>query len=178
MKFPDLEFRTIVVDPPWTPEITKYNGKATKASPQHHYSTMSLDDICDLKPPIAKQCHLYIWCLSQHVDWGYKVAEAWGGKPVILWTWKKPGLGVGRFRCNTEHILVTRVGPRAGNAFGYGKPYEQATPGTCFEWPRGKHSEKPSEFYKLVESISPEPRLDMYARIKREGWYCWGDEVE
>jgi N6-adenosine-specific RNA methylase IME4 len=177
MQFPDVEFRTIVVDPPWTPEMSIINGKAPKGSPQSHYNTLSLDEICSIKPPIAKQAHLYIWCLAQHVDWAYTVAGAWKAKPIILWTWKKPGLGVGRFRCNTEHILVSRVGSRHGNPFGMGGRHSQATSGTCFSWDRGRHSEKPDDFYKLVEKLSPEPRLDMYARAKREGWYCWGNEA-
>jgi N6-adenosine-specific RNA methylase IME4 len=178
INFPDIEFRTVVVDPPWTPKISIINGKAIKASPQNFYQTMSLEEICELKPPIAKKAHLYIWCIAQHVNWAYQVAEAWGGEPVILWTWKKSGLGVGRFRCNTEHILLARIGSRYNNPFGNGGRHKQATNGTCFNWKRGKHSEKPNDFYKLVEQLSPAPRLDMYARTTREGWYVWGKEVE
>jgi len=172
------EFKTIVIDPPWTPAMSITNGNASKASPQKFYSTLTLDEICKIKPPIANQAHLYIWCVSQHVDWAYKVANAWNAEPIILWTWIKPGLGVGRFRCNTEHILVARKGSRHGNPFGKGGRHIQATNGTYFEWPRGKHSEKPNEFYKLVEEISPAPRLDMYARKFRENWFSWGDELD
>ncbi len=96
INFPDLEFRTIVADPPWTPKMSIANGKAIKASPQNFYQTMSLEEICELKPPIAKQAHLYIWCISQHVDWAYKVAKAWNGEPIILLTWKKK-----RIRCRS-----------------------------------------------------------------------------
>jgi len=173
-----FKFRTVVSDPPWTPEMSIVNGNAIKGSPQRHYSTLTVDEICQMKPPIAEQAHLYIWCVAQHVDWGYKVVKAWGGKPIILWTWKKSGLGVGRFRCNTEYILVARVGSRHGNPFGSGGRHCQATDGTCFEWSRGSHSKKPNDFYKLVERLSPEPRLDMYARICRgSSWFSWGDEI-
>lgn len=53
----------------------------------------------------------------------------------------------------------------------------QTTGGTLFEWPRGRHSEKPTEFYSLVEKLSPRPRLEMFARKEREGWAVWGNEV-
>ena len=44
--------------------------------------------------------------------------------------------------------------------------------------PRRKHSEKPDEFYKLVEKASPyKAKLDYFARKKREGWEVYGDEV-
>ena len=170
------EWRTVVADPPWRPAMSITNGGAPKASPQDHYDTLSVGEIIKLRPSLAAQSHLYVWCLTQHVDWGYEVARAWGAEPITLWTWKKPGLGAGRFRCNTEHVLVARKGNRIGNPFGQGGRYAQATNGTLFEWPRGAHSEKPQDFFDLVERLSPSPRLEMYARRPRSGWAVWGKE--
>lgn len=177
IKFPDIEFRTVVVDPPWTPSLNKGQKNFTykKSSPQKFYKTLSLEEIISIKPPTAKQAHIYIWCISQHVDWAYIVARAWKCEPIILLTWCKPGVGTGAFLSNSEHILVTRKGSRKGNPFG-GKN-KPATKGTYFHWTRGKHSEKPQEFFDLVETISPEPRLEMYARKTRPGWHSWGDEL-
>ena len=169
-------YRTVVADPPWRPTMSVINGGALKASPQRHYNTLTVPEIIELRPSLAAQVHVYIWCLTQHVDWGYDVARAWGAEPITLLTWKKPGLGAGRFRCNTEHVLVARVGDRIGNPFGQGGRHAQATNGTLFDWPRGRHSEKPDEFFALVERLSPEPRLEMYARAPRAGWRVWGDQ--
>lgn len=173
-------YRTVVADPPWQPTLgaTWDSRLRDKAGPQRFYDTMSVDEIIATKPNIADQAHVYIWCLSAHVDWGYQVAAAWGAEPITLLTWKKPGLGAGRFRCNTEHVLVARVGPRAGNPFGQGGRTAQATAGTLFEWPRGRHSEKPQEFFDLVERLSPGPRLEMFARQPREGWDVLGNESD
>lgn len=172
-----VKYRCIVADPPWTPQLGgTWGARVDKGRPQRFYQTMSLKEICALPVPSAKQCHLYLWCLSQHVDWGYDVARAWGFEPVVLMTWKKPGLGVGRFRCNTEHFLVARKGSRHGNPFGGGGRVSQATGGTLFEWPRGRHSEKPCDFFELVERLSPGPRLEMFARVQRNGWDGWGNE--
>lgn len=171
-------YRCVAADPPWSPALGSTWASATtdKARPQKHYRTMSLEDICGLRVPTAPQCHLYLWCLTQHVDWGYRVARAWGFEPVTMLTWCKPGLGVGRFRCNTEHVLVARKGSRHGNPFGAGGRHAQATDRTWFEWPRGRHSEKPDAFYALAERLSPGPRLEMFARRRRAGWDGWGDE--
>lgn len=154
------------------------NGHAPKGSPSEHYQTMTLEDIKALSIPSAPQSHLYLWTVAQHVDWGYEVARAWGFEPVITLTWCKDGLGVGRFRCNTEYIVVARKGNRIGNPFGQGGRHAQATEGTWFSWPRGRHSEKPDAFYDLVERLSPAPRLELFARRRRLGWDAWGDEVE
>lgn len=171
-------YRTVVADPPWQPTLgATWNSRMTdKAGPQRFYNTLSVSEIIDLRPSTADQAHFYIWGVTQHIDWTYKVARAWGAEPVILLTWKKPGLGAGRFRCNTEHILVARKGPREGNPFGQGGRHAQATEGTFFEWPRGRHSEKPKEFFDLVDRLSPGPKLEMYARAPRDGWAVWGNQ--
>ena len=174
---PAGEFRTVVADPPWTPIMSIINAHAPKGSPQRHYETLSIEEIIGLCPNTAPQSHLYLWCVAQHVDWGYQVAREWGFEPIILWTWIKPGLGVGRFRCNTEHVLVARKGSRHGSPFGKGGRYAQATAGTWFDWPRREHSRKPDDFFALVERLSPAPRLEMFARGPRKGWSVWGKEA-
>jgi N6-adenosine-specific RNA methylase IME4 len=91
-------YRTVVADPPWQPTMAITNGGAPKASPQHHYDTLSVAEIIELRPTLAPQAHVYIWGLTQHMDWAYEVARAWDAEPVTMFTWKKPGLGAGRFR--------------------------------------------------------------------------------
>ena len=46
-----------------------------------------------------------------------------------------------------------------------------------FQARRRKHSEKPEEAFILIESASPGPRLELFARRPREGWTVWGNEV-
>jgi N6-adenosine-specific RNA methylase IME4 len=167
------KYRTIVADPPWTPALNATapsDPEKTKAQPWAFYETMSLEEIGSLAVPTEGQAHLWLWALSQHVDWGYEVARAWGFDPWITLTWCKPGLGVGRFQCNTEQVILARRGSRHGNPFGM-------TGGTWFNWPRGEHSAKPDAFYDLVESVSPGPYLELFARKQRLGWDTWGNEA-
>jgi N6-adenosine-specific RNA methylase IME4 len=42
---------------------------------------------------------------------------------------------------------------------------------------RGRHSAKPDASYALIETLSQEPRLELFARRKRPGWHTWGNEV-
>lgn len=166
------DIRTVVADPPWSPSLGSTWATATsdKARPQKHYATLSVAEIEAHRPTTAPQAHLWLWCLNQHVDWGYRIARAWGFEPVNMLTWCKPGLGVGRFQCNSEQVLLCRKGSRHGNPF-------EATRGTWFEWPRARHSQKPDAFYDLVERVSPGPYFEMYARRSMLGWDSWGDEA-
>ena len=175
----DERYRTIVADPPWAPALGgTWNARVDKARPQKFYQTQSLEWIKGLQVPSAPQAHLYLWTLTQHVDWGFEVARAWGFEPVTMLTWVKPGLGVGRFRCNTEHVVVARKGSRHGNPFGGGGRCSQATNGTAFSWPKSAHSVKPQQFFELVETLSPGPYLEMFARQPRMGWDVWGNEIQ
>lgn len=175
-----VRYRTIVADPPWTPSLGgTWGARIDKGRPQRFYKTMPLEDIKALHVPAVAdvQAHLYLWAITPHVDWAFDVARAWCFEPVTMFTWKKPGLGVGRFRCNTEHVVVARRGSRHGNPFGQGGRVAQATEGTLFEWPRGRHSEKPEQFFELVERLSPGPYLELFARRSRLGWDGWGNEA-
>jgi N6-adenosine-specific RNA methylase IME4 len=99
----------------------------------------------------------------------HELALAWGFEPKTVLTWVKPGIGMGfYFRNNTEHVLFAVRGGLKG--------LRRDLP-TGFNWPRGRHSEKPAAFYDMVETMSPGPRLDVFARAKRFGWDVYGNEV-
>jgi len=173
-------YKCVVADPPWQPTLHAANPRRRtldKAGPQRFYETMNIEQIIALKPNFAPQAHLYVWGINAHLDWAFKVYEAWGAEPVTVLTWCKPGMGVGRFQSNTEHVVVSRIGPRTGNPFGFEGQHASPTNGTWFNWPRGRHSAKPQEFFDLVDKMSPGPKLEMYARSPRQGWDVFGNEV-
>ncbi len=74
------------------------------------------------------------------------------------------------FRGSTEHVLFGIKGSQ---------PLKRQDCGTWFQASRGPsgHSSKPVEFYELVESCSPAPYIELFARGRRDGWVCWGAEA-
>jgi N6-adenosine-specific RNA methylase IME4 len=180
-----LGFRCVVADPPWQLNIGKTrtaNGgaasewKRPEYAERHdlQYPTMTVDQIAAM--PVsgvaAKDAHLYVWTINAYVADTYAIARAWGFRPATLLTWCKApmGLGLGGTFCNTaEFILFARRGTLKA---------ERRVDTTWWGWPRGRHSEKPEAFQSLVESVSPGPRLELFARRARPGWTVWGNEVE
>ena len=85
--------------------------------------------------------------------------------------WAKTPRGVGlgdAYRLTTEFVLYARRGSLRER---------RTIETTWFNWPRGRHSEKPDEFYEMVEAVNHSPFLEMFARSARRGWTPWGHEA-
>ncbi len=177
-------YPTIVADPPWRIEMgPTLTQKGVK--PRLEYPTMSQEEL--LQMPIGawaqERAHLYLWCTNSTVPQAYELASAWGFKPSTLITWIKRRdpqdgwMGLGRyFRITTEHVLfAVRSGLEVTNK---DQPnLIQEAEGLAFYAPRGRHSEKPSAFYDMVEHMSPGPYLDVFSRRQRFNWDTWGNEA-
>jgi N6-adenosine-specific RNA methylase IME4 len=163
---PDGQFRTIVADPPW-----RYGNTRTRGAAEDHYPTMTIDELCalDVRSRAADQAHLYLWVTNNFLLEGFQVMDAWGFDYKTCLTWVKPQMGMGNyFRGSTEHILF---GVRGGLAT------LRKNQMNWFQAPRGRHSAKPESFYEVVETCSPGPYFEMFARRARLGdWHYWGNE--
>ena len=164
-------FATIVLDPPWDWGDEGDCDQLGRARPT--YGTMPLEKLLEL--PVDQladeDCHLYLWITNRSLPKGFALLDRWGFRYVTALTWCKPSFGMGNyFRGSTEHILFGVRGSQ---------PLKRKNVGTWFSAPRGPlgHSSKPVEFYDLVESCSPGPYLEMFARGNRNGWVSWGADA-
>ncbi|GAJ13849.1 unnamed protein product, partial [marine sediment metagenome] len=73
------------------------------------------------------------------------------------------------FRGQTEHLLFGVKGSC---------PLLRNDIGTWFLAGRGgDHSVKPERIYEIIETCSPGPWLEIFARRNRPGWASWGAEI-
>lgn len=173
-------FSTILADPPW-----RFSNRTGKVAPEHkrlgRYSTMSLDEIKAL--PVSDVCainaHLYLWVPNALLIEGLEVMEAWGFRYVtnIIWAKRRKdggpdGRGVGFYFRNVTEILL----------FGVRGHMRTLAPGrsqvNMIETRKREHSRKPDEQYSLIESCSPGPYLELFARYPRPHWVSWGNEAD
>jgi N6-adenosine-specific RNA methylase IME4 len=167
---PEQKFSTIVLDPPWDwgdeGDVDQY-GRARPV-----YGTMPLAEIAAIPVATLAQgnAHIYLWITNRSLPKGFGLLEAWGFRYVTMLTWVKPSIGMGNyFRGSTEHVLFGVRGSL---------PLLRLDMGTHFSAPRpGAHSAKPDEFFRIVETCSPGPWLEMFARGARAGWVTWGVEA-
>lgn len=179
-------FRTIVVDVPWHEpggcgRGTKYRTVRTVAEALH---------VILLSPAWrpADDCHLYMWQTSTHYEEPLELVRLLGFKRVSVETWIKTSP-----RAEPTAIEEARHRTGTGQYFLHcaewallGSRGSAAIPGTkdrlhsVFYAPRGDvddHSAKPDKFYERCARTSPGPRVDMFARQRRPGWYTWGDAL-
>ena len=168
------KYRTILADPPWDQGLSgKYNNPKNRRPESLPYSTMTLDEIKAL--PVGEfatdGAHLWLWTTNAFLRQGFDVLYSWGFKYLAPVHWVKPS-GMGNwFVHRTQTIL-----------FGYRKPCRMGdgrySPNVIYADTPRRHSQKPEEVFTLIESVSYGPRLELFARAKREGWDSWGNEVE
>lgn len=178
-------YNTIVADPPWQVGAGPLCGRegfgdATGASRPLPYPSMSVDEIAALRvgDVAADNAHLYLWTINRYLRAAFDIVQAWGFQYSTTLVWAKNPMGGGLGGCygiSTEFVLFCRRGSLAA---------KEEMPSTWFNWKRpyderGKprHSAKPPRFMEMVETVSPGPYLELFARDARPGWDAWGNEV-
>jgi N6-adenosine-specific RNA methylase IME4 len=171
---------TVYADPPW-----RFTNRTGKVAPEHRrldrYDTMTHDDICGLpiSDVLAPSAHLYLWVPNALLPEGLRVMESWGFRYVSNLVWAKrrkdggpDGRGVGFYFRNVTELIL----------FGVRGSMRTLAPGrrqvNMIETRKREHSRKPDEAYALVESCSPGPYLELFARYRRPGWQGWGMEAD
>lgn len=178
--FGNAKFKTILADPPW-----QFNNRTGKMAPEHkrlnRYSTMKLDDICNL--PVNNiadsSAHLYLWVPNALLQDGLDVMKAWGFtyKTNIIWQkvrkdGEPDGRGVGFYFRNTTEILLFGV---KGNMRTLAPGRRQVN---VIKSMKQEHSRKPDEQYIIIEDCSPGPYIELFARGGKENWTVWGNQSE
>lgn len=172
------QYSTILADPPW-----QFQNRTGKMAPEHRrllrYPTMELKEIIEL--PVARlaaaKSHLYLWVPNALLQEGLRVMEAWGFTYKSNLVWYKvrkdggpDGRGVGFYFRNVTELVL----------FGVRGSMRTLPPGrtqvNLLATKKREHSRKPDEIYNIIESCSPGPYLEVFARFRRSGWIQWGNE--
>lgn len=193
-KLPDGTYAVIAADPPW-----QYDDKLEGINRDLPYPTMPLEEICALDVGARAAptgCVLWLWCTNAHLLDGSAAAvlKAWGFSAKTILTWVKDKIGLGRWlRGRTEHVILavkghpvlrlsnqsTVIGELGGSS-GDAEIVPLWDMPTAFTAPRRANSEKPPEFYAMVEELCVSPqggRLELFARAPRNGWVTSGSEA-
>lgn len=173
------KYCTILVDPPW-----RFTNRTGKMAPEHQrlyrYSTLSLKEIKEIPVSnvVTENGHIYLWVPNALLPEGIEILKSWGFQYKTNLIWHKvrkdggpDGRGVGFYFRNTTEIIL----------FGIKGKLRTLSPGrrqvNIIRSQKREHSRKPDELYNIIETCSPGPYLELFARGKRKNWDQWGDDV-
>lgn len=184
-----MRYTTIVVDPPW--DYPEGFGQPVNAPHRQDrlkgavatqylkrplpYSTLSVQKIAEIPIPAlaADDSRLFLWTTNRYLPIALGLCSDWGFLYKQLLVWDKtptfnPMSGSVAAQATEFVVVATR-----GKPARLSKAKSNVIRG---QKPRGTHSRKPDAFIDLVESVSPGPYVELFARRARFGWDYWGNE--
>jgi N6-adenosine-specific RNA methylase IME4 len=168
---PDGKYRVIYADPPWLYGDKLIDGYGAA---EHHYPSMSIDELCAM--PIAElaadEAVLFLWVTSPMLEESFTVIRAWNFAYKASFVWDKVKHNYGHYNSvRHELLLVCTRGsylPETSQLFDSVISVERS----------GRHSEKPGEVRKIIETLYPTgPRVELFARSEHDGWDAHGNDI-
>ena len=172
-----MRYDTIVIDPPWDISMAGKVKLRPNRSEELPYKTMTIEQIKDF--PIDEfaniGAHVYMWTTNKMLRYTWDIFEAWGVNYHLTLPWVKTNgmCPMFAYKFASEFCML---------GF-YRKPMQKFNKCVRLNWietaqaKAGSHSAKPNEFYNLIKDMSPEPRIDIFARKNHDGFEAWGDEI-
>ena len=179
------EYRCVVVDPPWDQGKTGLRKVRPNQGTRLGYPTMPYGELAQL--PIsewaADTSFLWLWATNSRsrssglpiMRQAFDLLLDWGFTYYTILTWHK-GTGpapFGPYQITTEHCLFAYRGKFESRKDAMGKAQT-----LLVTRKPAMHSQKPEAFYEHVRTSFDGPRLDVFARMRHDGFDAWGDEAD
>lgn len=168
-----ISYRILYADPPW--DYGAHLQPDYQTEQRDHYAVMTVKEICALqiwgypvKDWVEDDAVLFLWVTVPMLERSFEVVRAWGFQYKTCFVWDKIKHNMGHYNSVRHELLLicTR---------GACQPDKQQLFDSVQSIERGNHSQKPVEFYDIIETIYTHGRkLEIFARSKREGWDTYG----
>jgi N6-adenosine-specific RNA methylase IME4 len=169
---PTDKYRIIYADPPW--DYGAHAQPDYQTEQRDHYAVMSVEAICaePVRDWIEKDAVLFLWVTSPILEKSFAVIHAWGFEYKASFIWDKIKHNMGHYNSVRHELLLVCTR-------GACQPDNQQLFDSVQSIERGRHSEKPVEFFDIIETLYTHGRrLQMYGRSKRDGWDTYGHIAE
>jgi N6-adenosine-specific RNA methylase IME4 len=169
---PENKYQVIYADPPWAYNDKCEDGAIQSRGANKVYPTMLINEICAL--PINNLSYensvLFIWVTSPLLEDGFCVINSWGFEYKASFVWDKIKHNMGHYNSvRHEFLLIATKGSCTPDNL---KLFD-----SVLSIEKTEHSKKPYEFYEIIETLYSGKKIELFARNKREGWDCWGNEI-
>lgn len=175
---PDKRYEIIYIDCPWNYAGQRQHTKGGKDSggADAHYSTVTTKDLksFDIPSITAKNCLLFMWVTSPHLEQGLALMKAWGFKyATIAFVWYKKKTNPGSYTLSECEICLV------GKHGTIPKPRGSRRERQFLAETRTVHSRKPTEIRKRIQRMFPtQQKIEVFARERVPGWDAYGNDLD
>lgn len=171
-EWPKGKYRVIYADPPWQYGDERSGGNHGGAI--DHYSTITIKELKNM--PVASLAEddsiLFLWATAPLLPEALELINAWGFKYKTHFIWDKIRHNMGHYNSVRHELLLIATNgsctPDNVQLFDSVQSIERTD----------RHSEKPEEFRKIIETLyTYGNKLEMFARKQVEGWEVFGNEL-
>jgi N6-adenosine-specific RNA methylase IME4 len=173
---PSDKYRVIYADPPW-----QYSDRLIEGygAAEHHYRTMSLEELCDQKfAELSREnAVLFLWATSPFLEDCFPVVRAWGFEYKSSFIWDKVKHNYGHYNSVRHEVLLVCTK-------GSCTPDVPTLIDSVVQVARNdEHSEKPEKFREIIDTLYTPPsgrtdRIELFRRgAAPVNWHIWGDEA-
>lgn len=175
------QYDLIVADPPWKQaKGGKKSVRPISSGTELDYPVCSLEEIKEhlsqaTSLASGENSILFLWTIDKYLFEAQKIAEELGYKLHARMIWDKvTGIPAAfTVRYGHEYLLYMYKGKLTPVA-----TEERGKIHTVFREQVKRHSQKPELSFEIINRLYPSVRkLELYARTERDGYDCWGNEV-
>lgn len=175
------QYDLIVADPPWKQaKGGKKSVRPISSGTELDYPVCSLEEIKEhlsqaTSLTSGESSILFLWTIDKYLFEAQKIAEELGYKLHARMIWDKvTGIPAAfTVRYGHEYLLYMYKGKLTPVAIE-----ERGKIHTVFREQVKRHSQKPEISFEIINRLYPSVRkLELYARTERDGYDCWGNEV-
>ncbi len=170
-------YRILYADPPW--KYVGLNGNDDHGHAEAHYDCLDDIQLANYKPGggtrlvkdiTDKNAVLFMWVTSPMFIRCAPIIKAWGFEYKSSFVWDKVKHNMGHYNSVRHELLLICTK-------GSCKPDVPKLVDSVQSIERLKHSQKPHEFYKIIEGLYDHGRkLELFSRTTRKGWDMDGNE--
>ncbi len=168
---PDDRFRIIYADPPWS-----YGNQMpvhSVSSQGDYYPLLTIKQLCEMpvEDITTKNAVLFLWVTSPILEESFSVIKAWGFKYKASFVWDKIKHNMGHYNSVRHEFLL--ICTKGSCPLDNKKLFDSVQ-----SIERTKHSEKPEQFRKIIDTIYPKgKRIELFSRNEVKGWERYGNEI-
>lgn len=170
----------IYTDPPWN----QTKGNKRKCRPNQDkkldYATLSLSQILDIHKffceKTSEKHNVFMWTIDKYLHQTEEMMKDLGYSLHARFIWDKENGVAPAFTVRFSHEYLLWFYKKGNILMPCKERRGKYT--TVLREPSTVHSKKPICAYEMIEDMFPNTnKLELFARIERNGWDAWGNQV-